>query len=109
MDTATSPDADVEPTELEAIEATVRASLPSFLADLELLVNTDCGSYTKPGVDKVAAWVGATFERLGAAVEHREHATLGGTVVGTWDGRAGSGPRVLLIGHMDTVFDEGVA
>ncbi|MFL5679949.1 MAG: M20 family metallopeptidase [Chloroflexota bacterium] len=109
MDTATSPDAAIEPTELEAIESIVRASLPSFLADLEQLVNTDCGSYTKSGVDKVGAWVGATFERLGAVVEHREHATLGGTVIGTWEGRPDSGPRVLLIGHMDTVFDEGVA
>src|SRR3954454_7531905 len=109
MDTATSPDAAVEPTELAAIESTVRASLASFLADLERLVNTDCGSYTKSGVDAVGAWTGAAFERLGAVVEHRVHATLGGTVVGTWEGRPGSGPRVLLIGHMDTVFDEGVA
>src|SRR4051812_40004672 len=109
MDTATSPDAAIEPTELTALESTVRASLPSFLADLERLVNTDCGSYTKSGVDAVGAWTAATFERLGAVVEHREHATLGGTVVGTWEGREGSGPRVLLIGHMDTVFDEGVA
>ena len=31
---------------------------------------------------------------------------LGDTVVATFDGRAGA-PRVLLIGHMDTVFDPG--
>src|SRR4051794_22727010 len=109
MDTATSPDAAIEPPELDAIESTVRASLPSFLAVLERLVNTDCGSYTKAGVDKVGAWAARKFEELGAVVERRDHATLGGTVIGTWEGRPGTGPRVLLIGHMDTVFDEGVA
>src|SRR5215210_2819277 len=109
METATSPGGSIEPGELAEIESTVRASLPSFLADLERLVNTDCGSYTKAGVDAVGAWTAAAFERLGAGVERREHATLGGTVLGTWEGRPRSGPRVLLIGHMDTVFDEGVA
>ncbi len=33
---------------------------------------------------------------------------LGNTIVGTFRGRAG-GPRVLLIGHLDTVFPEGTA
>src|SRR5262249_53769066 len=36
---------------------------------------------------------------------------LGATVIGTWDGDRGTagGPRLLLIGHLDTVFDPGTA
>ena len=47
---------------------------------------------------------------LGATVEHRPdpEGRYGATVVGTFEGRAGA-PRVLLIGHMDTVFDPGTA
>ncbi len=36
-------------------------------------------------------------------------ARLGPTIVGTVPGAAGAGPRLLLIGHMDTVFDPGTA
>ena len=35
-----------------------RADLPAYLADLERLVNIDCGSYTPDGVDEVGRWVG---------------------------------------------------
>ena len=48
------------------------------------------------------------MSELGATVETpaRPDGRCGDTVVGTFDGRAG-GPRALLIGHMDTVFDRG--
>jgi glutamate carboxypeptidase len=93
--------------DLEGLRGHVEAALPSFLADLERLVNTDCGSYTKPGVDEVGRWVGARMTELGASVAVRAHDTLGDTVIGTWTGDGG--PRLLLIGHMDTVFDPGTA
>ena len=96
--------------ELDALRAVIAADLPAYLADLEHLVNIDCGSYTPAGVDQVGAWTGRFLESLGATVEHRPDpdGRYGSTVVGTFDGRAGA-PRVLLIGHMDTVFDPGTA
>jgi len=43
------------------------------------------------------------------AISMQEDGTLtGDTVVATFQGRPG-GPRALLIGHMDTVFDPGTA
>ncbi|MHB8458910.1 MAG: M20 family metallopeptidase, partial [Candidatus Limnocylindrales bacterium] len=81
---------------------------PAFLADLATLVGIDCGSYTKAGVDEVGRWVGGYLRELGATVTVHRHDTLGDTVVGTVDGTPG-GPRLLLIGHMDTVFDPGTA
>ncbi|HLY14191.1 MAG TPA: M20 family metallopeptidase, partial [Candidatus Limnocylindrales bacterium] len=76
--------------------------------DLATLVNVDCGSYTKAGVDHVGNWTAGFLERLGAQVEIHAHPTLGNTVVGTFSGRKGA-PRALLIGHLDTVFPEGTA
>ena len=94
--------------ELDALRAAIGADLPVYLADLRRLVSIDCGSYTRAGVDEVGRWVGAFFTDLGATVEARPDPAgrLGDTVVATFDGRTG-GPRVLLIGHMDTVFDPG--
>ncbi|MFI5199596.1 MAG: M20 family metallopeptidase [Candidatus Limnocylindrales bacterium] len=108
MDALHPPGAGVSPDELEEIEEIVQDELPAYLEDLATLVNVDCGSYTKVGVDQVGAWTAAFLERLGAEVEIHVHSTLGNTIVGTFRGRAG-GPRVLLIGHLDTVFSEGTA
>jgi glutamate carboxypeptidase len=98
----------VSAAELASLQAFVEASLPTYLADLERLVNVDCGSYTKRGVDEVGRWTGASLVELGARVEYRPDAQLGATVVGTFEG-GHEGVRALLIGHLDTVFDVGTA
>lgn len=97
-------------TVLERLRAAIDADLPAYLADLERLVNTDCGSYTPAGVNEVGRWVEAFLAGLGAAVERRPDPAgrLGDTVIATFQGAAGA-PRVLLIGHLDTVFDSGTA
>ncbi len=94
--------------QLDALRAWSQDQLPQFIDDLRTLVNTDCGSYTKAGVDKVGRWTGAALERIGAEVEYRPSAELGDTVVARFEG-APRGPRVLLIGHLDTVFEPGTA
>ena len=94
--------------ELAALRSEVETALPAFLADLERLVNIDCGSYTKEGVDEVGRWTAARLEALGAEVVRHRDDRLGDTVAGTWRGEVG-GPRLLLIGHMDTVFPPGTA
>ena len=113
MDTVTEPASAVADAELTALEAAIRAAEPTYLADLERLVNTDCGSYTPAGVDQVGRFVAAFMTAAGASVEIRpDPAGLrGSTVIGTWagEGMTAGGPRILLIGHMDTVFDPGTA
>jgi glutamate carboxypeptidase len=103
----TGPDAVLE---LDALRAAIDADVAAYLADLERLVNIDCGSYTPDGVDEVGRWVASFLEGIGAAVDVRPDPSgrFGSTVVGTFDGTPG-GPRVLLIGHMDTVFEPGTA
>ena len=96
--------------ELEAIQDAVERARPAYLADLERLVNLDCGSYTKDGVDEVGRWVRARLESLGASVTvHQNELGLGDTVIGELAGSDPTGPTLLAIGHMDTVFDPGTA
>ena len=100
--------------ELAGLEATVRARESAYLADLERLVNIDSGSYTPDGVDRIGEFVGEFMAARGASVERRPDpdGRLGATVIGTWraaEAAAGAAPRLLLIGHMDTVFDPGTA
>jgi glutamate carboxypeptidase len=111
METIASPGAGVTPDELTAVDAAVRAAEPAYLADLERLVNIDCGSYTPAGVGEVATFVAGFLAELGAeVVGHPDpEGRLGPTIVGTIRGAAGAGPSVMLIGHMDTVFDPGTA
>ena len=109
MTTEIDPGASVADAELTQLHEAVKAGLPAFLADLERLCSIDCGSYSPRGVNEVATWVAADLERLGATVERRPDPAgrFGDTVVGTLEGNPGAGPRLLLIGHMDTVFSDG--
>ncbi|MEO5918397.1 MAG: M20 family metallopeptidase [Candidatus Limnocylindrales bacterium] len=109
MDTITAPSDTVTPPELERLQRTVAEGLPRFLDELAHLCSIDCGSYSPIGVNEVATWVAGAFRDLGGSVERRPDPSgrYGDTVIGTFSGKAGAGPRILLIGHMDTVFPDG--
>jgi glutamate carboxypeptidase len=96
--------------ELDALRGSIAGDLSAYLADLERLVNIDCGSYTPDGVNEVGRWVAGFLSGLGADIDIRPdpEGRFGNTIVATIDGGKG-GARVLLIGHMDTVFDPGTA
>jgi glutamate carboxypeptidase len=84
-----------------------------FVETLQEMVNVDCGSYTPAGVNRIADMCELRLQRHGWTVERTAHTPadgepqLGDLIVGRLEGSAG--PRVLMIGHMDTVFDEGTA
>src|SRR6266568_1871256 len=77
------------------------------------MVNTDCGTYSPDGVNRIADLGGQGFRAGGWDVDRRRHQPadgerqLGDLVVGRLAGDGG--PLVLLIGHMDTVFPDGTA
>jgi glutamate carboxypeptidase len=83
-----------------------------FIVALEAMVNVDCGSYTPAGVNVIADLCEERFHANGWEVERRGHqpgdgdeSQLGDLLIGRL--RGAGGPNVLLVGHMDTVFDEG--
>ena len=104
----TEPTPRVADHDLAAIRARLTAAEPDLRADLERLVNVDSGSYTREGVNEVAAWAADFLARLGGEMtRHADPAgALGDTVEAVFRGAAG-GPRALLIGHTDTVFPVG--
>jgi glutamate carboxypeptidase len=100
--------ASASPMDVQSLRERVHSRYPEFLGELETLVNIDCGSYTPDGVNRVADLCERRFLDHGWEVDRRPHDAdprLGDLLIGTL--RGGGGPNVLLVGHMDTVFDEG--
>jgi glutamate carboxypeptidase len=95
---------------LDAVEARIVASIDRHreadLALLRELVEINSGTMNLEGVRRVGARLGEAFEAIGGRSEWRDGAAVG---------RAGNlvvhfgtqGPKVLLIGHLDTVFAAG--
>jgi glutamate carboxypeptidase len=94
------------PIALELLRDSVARRQADFLRQLETLVNIDSGSYSPAGVNRIADFCAASLTDLGAEVERIGHDRYGDLVIGRL---AGDGTRILLIGHMDTVFAEGTA
>jgi glutamate carboxypeptidase len=94
--------------EIDALRTSIAADQADYLDDLQKLVNIDCGTYTPEGVNEVARWTAGFLSDLGAEIDIRPdpNGRFGNTVVATFHGMADA-PRVLMIGHMDTVFDAG--
>jgi len=91
----------------------VERRLDEYLQVLAEMVNTDCGTYSPDGVNRIADLCEQGFRAGGWDVDRRRHQPadgerqLGDLVVGRLAGDGG--PLVLLIGHMDTVFPDGTA
>jgi glutamate carboxypeptidase len=92
-----------------AIRELVAPRADRYVADLEAMVNVDCGSYTPSGVNAIADLCETRFRERGWDVDRRPGADhgLGDIVIGRL--RGAGVRRVLMVGHMDTVFDEGTA
>ena len=95
-----------------ALLEAARSLAPAFRQDLAHLVGIDSGSFSTAGVARVGGWCAERLARLGFAVERVPTPEVDGhrfadVIVGR---RLGSGSgRVLLFGHLDTVFPDGTA
>lgn len=79
----------------------MQLQLSEMLAKLEQYVNLPSGSWDKDDVNAFNAQVQKDFEGLGMTVERHDGGDIGDTLVC----RYGKGPnRIMLMGHMDTVF-----
>ena len=97
--------------DLASVREGVAGRYDEFVEALRDMVNVDCGSYTPEGVNAIADLCQSRFEKAGWEVERREHGPdegqerLGDLVIGRVEGTGRT--RLLMIGHMDTVFDPG--
>ncbi|QTH23456.1 M20/M25/M40 family metallo-hydrolase [Rhizorhabdus wittichii] len=89
-----------------AMVKTVDAERDRTVGLLETLVTVNSGSRNLPGVTKVGAMMRAELEPLGFEVRWvpMEQAGRAGHIVALHKGN-GRGKRLLLIGHLDTVFE----
>jgi glutamate carboxypeptidase len=108
-------DAGTSPVELVPL---VQNRYDAFLSLLQTLVNCDSGSFSPDGVNHVADLCEARLRSTGWAVERLVHEPgsgaprLGDVLIGRRRGTlpvAAGGRRLLLLAHMDTVFDDGTA
>ena len=74
---------------------------------LEQLVNTDSGSYTLDGVDKVAKMISSRLEAIGFRTERLFSGKYADHLKAYKEGKGTV--RILTLCHMDTVFAEGTA
>ena len=93
---------------LTKVERTIaqqaKARESEAVALLERLVNVNSGTLNLAGVREVGRLLRAEYDALGFTTRWEEGASFGraGHLVAE---RTGTGPRVLLIGHLDTVFE----
>jgi len=83
-----------------------------MLRCLRRAVEIESPTSSKPHVDRLAAFFAREFARAQGAVRILEHPTAGSSVVAEfWSklkvGRAGRRKPILLLGHIDTVWDAG--
>ncbi len=83
--------------------------MDAYLDDLKTIVNIDSGTFTKAGVDRVAAYLQERFQGLGFSTRFDQQEHYGDHLIATHQGNAPGGPRILLIGHIDTVLPDGEA
>src|SRR5215207_6689615 len=87
-----------------ALVKRIQAQEESSIALLEQLVNVNSGTMNFAGVRRVADMLRPHFEALGFQVRWEDGAAFGraGHLIAE---RPGRGRHVLLIGHLDTVFE----
>ncbi|GGF63879.1 M20 family metallopeptidase [Alteromonas lipolytica] len=74
-------------------------------AELATLINLNSHSHNKAGIDANAAIFSRWMEALGYTTKTFHRETIGNHVL--YSAPVRSGPRVLLLGHLDTVFPPG--
>src|SRR5207248_7001396 len=83
--------------------------MQQYRDDLKTIVNIDSGTYTRSGVDRVGAYLQERFQTFGFSTRFDRQERFGDHLIATHTGNAPAGARILLIGHIDTVFPEGEA
>jgi len=94
-------------TDITHYAAQMQRELPSILAMAERSVNIESGSYMAEGVNAVIdIWAGM-LAGLGFEVERKPLPGFGDQMTARLQ-TGGNGPRLLILGHADTVWPQGI-
>ncbi len=98
-------------TDLETLAAEVKAytakHLNRYIDELTKLCAIDSPSYHKQGLDEIASYLATRLRNIGMQATVIEHEEYGNDVLGIV--RGGGQGKVLLLGHIDTVYPVGTA
>src|SRR4051812_32588714 len=86
--------------------ASAEAFRPTFKALLAEFVQIESPSNNKAAVDRAAVFIAAEFEKLGGKIRFHRQKTSGDVLQIDFAGATSQG-RILLLGHVDTVWDLG--
>jgi glutamate carboxypeptidase len=92
----------------EKLKSAAEQAKPALIETLKQMVLIESGSSDVDGVKKMADFTEARLKALGAATERRKvtRGPGGDIVIATFEG---TGTRkLMLIGHMDTVYEHGI-
>jgi glutamate carboxypeptidase len=91
----------------QRIVTAVDAGAPAAVTLLERIVNINSGTHNFAGVRAVADALAPEFQNLGFTTRFNEGSSWNraGHLIAERRG-SGTGPKLLLIGHLDTVFEE---
>ncbi len=89
------------------LNSLLSASFPDYLRDLEKVVNIDCGTTNKLGVDVVVSRVRERAREFGAEVVEFPQEKYGDMIYARWKGTGKA--LIVMIGHTDTVYLDGTA
>ncbi|MDP9263595.1 MAG: M20 family metallopeptidase [Acidobacteriota bacterium] len=78
-----------------------------MLQTLRELVERESPSHDKAAVDRLGEFVAAEFQRVGGQVIIHPASPAGDNLQVEFPAKAGGGPPVLLLGHLDTVWEIG--
>lgn len=90
-----------------SIRSFLESAQLNFLDDLATLVGIDCGTHNKVGVDQVGEWVRARCADWDWDIRRYPQTDYGDCWLARLRG-SGEG-RVMLLGHLDTVYPDGTA
>lgn len=87
------------------IKSWLEEHLPEYLDNLHTLVDVDCGTSNKPGVDTVGEVFRGYLKNAGFELAEYPLSQYGDCCLATYGGKGKA--RILLVGHLDTVYPVG--
>jgi glutamate carboxypeptidase len=90
-----------------SIKSWIEDHLPEYLDILGTLVNVDCGTTNKSGVDHVGRLFRGYLQDAGFELTEYPLVQYGDCCLATYHGNGKA--RILLMGHLDTVYPDGTA